>query len=124
MARALTTQELTRYPWASQITDYVPVGRLRKVAVGCTVVGVVFLILGTIVSLAMATNIHHALALKHPVLAVGVFGGIVLGGIGILLGVVTGVQAVLKGFRSLLLWSAAAIVPAAVMIVVIYAVTR
>jgi len=124
VARALSPQELTRYPWASQITDYVPVGRLRKVAVGCTAVGIVFLVIGTIVSLAMATNIHHALALKHPVLAIGVFGGIVLAGIGILLGVVTGVQAVVKGFRSLLLWSAAAIVPALVMIVAIYMVTR
>ncbi|HMK91374.1 MAG TPA: hypothetical protein VK576_00090 [Thermoleophilia bacterium] len=124
MARALSPQELTRYPWASQITDYVPVGRLRKLAVGCTAVGLVFLVIGTIVSLAMATNIHHALALKHPVLAIGVFGGIVLAGIGILLGVVTGVQAVVKGFRSLLLWSAAAIVPALVMIVAIYMVTR
>ena len=120
MARALTPQELTRYPWASQITDYVPVGRLRKVAVGCTAVGIVFLFLGIIVSLAMATNIHHALAMKHPVLAVGVIAGVVLGGVGIVLGLVTGVQAIVKGFRSLLLWSVAAIVPAVLMILLAY----
>ena len=29
VARPLTPDELTRYPWASQISDYVPVGRLR-----------------------------------------------------------------------------------------------
>jgi len=120
VARALTHDELQRYPWASQITDYVPVGLWRKIAVACTWVAAVILIIGILVTLGMASNVHHALRITHPLLAGACVGAAGLAAIGILLGLVTGVQAVAKGYRSLLLWSVAAVVPAAVLLFITY----
>ena len=60
MARPLTPDELARYPWASQISDYMPVGRLRKSAVYFGLAGLTILLIGAIFSLAEAQNIHSA----------------------------------------------------------------
>ncbi len=113
MARPLTPDELARYPWASQISDYVPVGRLRKYAVYCGLAGLVVLLVGAIFSLAEAENIHHAVTMHHVATEIGVYLGMALTLIGAALGVVTGAQAIIRrGSYSLLLWSVAAIAPA------------
>lgn len=124
MARALTQAELNRYPWASQITDYVPVGRLRKVGLACTGAGVVVLLVGIIISLALATNIRNAVSMDHPIVAIGVYIGIVLAATGLVIGIVTGVQALARGVRSLLLWSLATVAPALLMLAVVYPLVR
>ena len=120
MARPLTPDELIRYPWASQISDYVPVGTLRASGVLIGVGGLVVLLFGTIVSLAQAENIHHAVTMHHLPTVLGVYVGIALTSIAALIGVVTAVQGIAKrGSFSLLWWSAGAIAPAVVMLFVV-----
>ncbi len=116
MARPLTPDELTRYPWASQISDYIPVGRLRTSGMLVGVAGLVVLLIGMIVSLAMAQNIHHAVTMHHLPTALGVYVGMALTTVAALIGVVTAVQGIAKrGSLSLLWWSAGAIAPAVIM---------
>ncbi len=113
MARPLTPDELARYPWASQISDYMPVGRLRKSAVYFGLAGLTILLIGAIFSLAEAQNIHSAVTMRHLPTKIGVYGGMALTLIGAALGVVTAIQGIVhRGAHSLLLWSAAAIAPA------------
>ena len=113
MARSLTPDELARYPWASQISDYVPVGRLRRYGVYLGLAGLPVLIVGAIFSLAQAENIHHAVTMHHLPTELGVYGGMVLTLIGAALGGVTGVRTLIqRGSISLLVWSAGAILPA------------
>ena len=120
MARPLTPDELTRYPWASQISDYVPVGTLRAAGVLIGIGGLVVLLCGTIVSLAMAENIHHAVTMHHLPTLLGVYVGIALTSVAGLIGVVTAVQGIAKrGSFSLLWWSAGAIAPAVIMLFVV-----
>jgi hypothetical protein len=119
VARPLTPDELARYPWASQISDYVPVGRLRKDAVYCGLAGLTIMLIGAIISLAQAQNIHHAITMRHAATEIGVYGGMALTLIAAALGVVTAVQSIIRhGGRSLLLWSVAAIVPAVLVFLV------
>jgi hypothetical protein len=116
VARPLTPDELTRYPWASQISDYIPVGRLRTSGMLVGVAGLVVLLIGMIVSLAMAENIHHAVTMHHLPTALGVYVGMALTTVAALIGVVTAVQGIAKrGSLSLLWWSAGAIAPAVIM---------
>jgi hypothetical protein len=112
----LTPDEVTRYPWASQISDYVPVGRLRTSGMLVGLAGLVVLLIGMIVSLAMAENIHHAVTMHHLPTALGVYVGMALTTVAALIGVVTAVQGIAKrGSLSLLWWSAGAIAPAVIM---------
>jgi hypothetical protein len=116
VARPLTPDEVTRYPWASQISDYVPVGRLRTSGMLIGLAGLVVLLIGMIVSLAMAENIHHAVTMHHLPTALGVYVGMALTTVAALIGVVTAVQGIAKrGSLSLLWWSAGAIAPAVLM---------
>ncbi|MGD0998642.1 MAG: hypothetical protein ABR941_10055 [Thermoleophilia bacterium] len=116
MARPLTPDEVTRYPWASQISDYIPVGRLRTSGMLVGLAGLVVLLIGMIVSLAMAENIHHAVTMHHLPTALGVYVGMALTTVAALIGVVTAVQGIAKrGSLSLLWWSAGAIAPAVIM---------
>jgi hypothetical protein len=113
VARSLTPDELARYPWASQISDYVPVGRLRKDGVYLGLAGLTVLLVGAIFSLAQAENIHHAVTMHHLPTELGVYGGMVLTLIGAALGVITGVRTIIQhGSLSLMLWSVGAILPA------------
>ena len=113
MARPLTPDELTRYPWASQISDYVPVGTLRTAALLTGLAGLVALMFGTVVSLAMAENIHHAVTMQHLPTVLGVYVGIALTSVAAVIGIVTAVQGIVqRGSLSLLWWSAGAIAPA------------
>ena len=120
MARPLTPDELTRYPWASQISDYVPVGTLRASGVLIGLAGLIVLIFGTIVSLAQAENIHHAVTMHHLPTVLGVYVGMALTIAAAAIGVFTAVQGIVqRGSWSLLWWSAGAIAPALLVVFVI-----
>ena len=120
MARPLTPDELTRYPWASQISDYVPVGTLRAAGLLIGLAGLVVLLFGSIVSLAQAENIHHAVTMHHLPTVLGVYVGIALTAVGAVIGVVTAVQGIAKrGSLTLLWWSIGAIAPAIIMYFVV-----
>ncbi len=120
MARPLTPDELTRYPWASQISDYVPVGTMRAAGLLIGIAGVIVLLFGAIVSLAQAENIHHAVTMHHLPTVLGVYVGMALTIAAAVIGVVTAVQGIAKrGAWSLLWWSAGAIAPALLVIFVI-----
>ena len=113
MARSLTPDELARYPWASQISDYVPVGRLRRYGLYFGLAGLTVLLVGAIFSLAQAENIHNAVTMHHLPTELGVYAGMVLTLIAAALGVITGVRTIIqRGSVSLLLWSVGAILPA------------
>ena len=119
MARSLTPDELARYPWASQITDYVPVGRLRKYGLYLGLAGLAVLLVGAIFSLAQAENIHSAVTMHHLPTELGVYGGMALTLIGAAVGVFTGVRTIIQhGTFSLLLWSVGAILPAVLVFLV------
>ncbi len=120
MARPLTPDELTRYPWATQISDYVPVGRLRAIGVLVGIAGLVVLLLGALVSVAAAQNVHHAVAMNHLPTKLGVYLGLALTSVAALIGVVTLVEGLLKrGSLALLCWSVVAIAPSVIMFLVI-----
>jgi hypothetical protein len=120
VARPLTPEELTRYPWASQISDYVPVGRLRTLGVLLGITGLVVVILGAIVSLAAAVSIHHAVNTHHLATALGVYLGTALAIAAAAIGVITLVQGIVKhASLTVLLWSIMAIVPLLVIALVV-----
>ncbi len=120
MARPLTPDELTRYPWATQISDYVPVGRLRAIGVLVGIAGFIVLLLGALVSVAAAQNVHHAVAMNHLATKLGVYLGLALTIVAAVIGVVTLVQGLLKrGSLTLVVWSVIAIAPAVLMFLVI-----
>ena len=121
MARPLTPDELTRYPWASQISDYVPVGRLRTWGLLIGLAGLVVVMVGAIVSLAEAVNIHHAVTMHHFAVALGVYLGGALTITAAVLGAITLVQGIVRGGSiSVLVWSVMAIVPLLVMVFVVW----
>jgi hypothetical protein len=120
VARPLTPDELTRYPWATQISDYVPVGRLRTIGVLVGIAGLIVVLLGALVSVAAAQNVHHAVAMNHLPTKLGVYLGLALTVVAALIGLVTLVQGLLKrGSLVLVCWSAVAIAPAVIMFLVI-----
>jgi len=120
VARPLTPDELTRYPWASQISDYVPVGRLRTTGVLLGIAGLIVVLFGAIISLAAAVSIHHAVNMHHLATALGVYIGAALTIVAAVLGAVTLVQGIVRRASiSVLLWSVMAIVPLLVMILVV-----
>jgi len=120
VARPLTPDELTRYPWATQISDYVPVGRLRAIGVLVGIAGFIVLLLGALVSVAAAQNVHHAVAMNHLATKLGVYLGLALTIVAAVIGVVTLVQGLLKrGSLTLVVWSVIAIAPAVLMFLVI-----
>ena len=120
MARPLTPDELTRYPWASQISDYVPIGRLRTWGLLLGLGGLVVVLVGAIVSLAQAINIHHAVTMHHLATELGVYIGTAMTVAAAVLGVITLVQAIARrGSFSVLLWSVMGIVPLLVMFFVV-----
>ena len=113
MARALTAEEQQRYPWASQITDYVPVGRWRRTGVIIASFGLAWFILGA----ATVFVIHRSLQLKHGLPHTGLSWGAFAPAMGLMtvafvVGAVTGVTAVTRKLRVPLLWSIGAMVPA------------
>jgi len=121
VARPLTPEELTRYPWASQISDYVPVGHLRTWGLLIGLAGLVVVVVGAIVSLAEAVNIHHAVTMHHFATALGVYLGGALTVTAAVLGAITLVQGIARrGSVSVLVWSILAIVPLLVMAFIVW----
>lgn len=112
MARALTEQERLRYPWASQIVDYVPVGLWRKVALAAALAGLSLYALGI-----LGIFFFSPYLLVRNGLPVGVAEYIVMVpsfiamGLGFVLGFVTAVTAMLHRARSPLIWSVGAMLP-------------
>jgi len=120
VARPLTPDELTRYPWASQISDYVPVGRMRTSGALLGLAGLVVVIVGAIVSLAAAVSIHHAVNMHHLATELGVYIGAGLTIAAAVLGVITLVQGLARRApASVLVWSILAIVPLLIMAFVV-----
>jgi hypothetical protein len=112
MARALTPDEQTRYPWASQIVDYMPIGRVRKVALWAGGGGFALYLVGLLVIWVFSPQL-----LMENGLPVGVAETIVCVpaflamAVGFVLGLVTGVRAAAKQARPALAWSVAAMLP-------------
>lgn len=113
MSRALTAEEQQRYPWASRINDFVPVGLVRKVGLWAAVLAVVFFIAGTVALALVAVDIRQGVSYTS-----GTLGRITLAlsGIcavaGLVLGLIGLVPALLRSATGPLLWSLAATVPA------------
>lgn len=119
MARPLTADEKLRYPWASRITDFVPVGRTRRLGVLLAVGGLVVLAVGWGGIYITVNNVHAGVSITG-----GIAGRIVLAvsgslmGAGLVIGLVTGVSALMRSAKTPLVWSIFATVPGAVAIVV------
>ena len=60
-----------RYPWASQITDYVPVGRWRRIGVITAGVGFAWFILGAATVFVIRKSVQLKGGLPHSGLVVG-----------------------------------------------------
>jgi len=113
MTRALTADEKQRYPWASQISDYVPVGRWRRMGLITAGVGFAWFILGAATVFAMRKSLQLKGGLPHSGLSWGAFGpamGIMA--VAFVVGLVTGVTGVIRKLRAPLVWSMGAMVPA------------
>lgn len=112
MARALTQQEKVRYPWASRIVDYVPIGRWRKIALAVAVGGLSLYALGI-----LGIYFFSPYLLIRNGLPVGVAEYIVMVpsfvamAFGFVLGLVTAVTALLRRARPALIWSVGAVLP-------------
>jgi hypothetical protein len=119
VARPLSQGEKLRYPWASQITDYVPVGPWRRYGLFVGVAGICVLGLGMLVIYVAGVHVHMrggvprgtdewiAVSLSTALMAGGFFSGLV-----------TGVTALRDHARSAFIWSAAAMVPGLLWLVV------
>ena len=112
MARPLTDQEKLRYPWASQITDYVPVGRLRRWGALLAVTGLGFFVLGVLAIYVVTMHVRLRNGLPHgtPELIVWAV-SMALMSAGFVIGVVTAAQALAGHARLALLWSLVALIP-------------
>jgi hypothetical protein len=114
MARVLTQEEQQRYPWASRTTDYVAVGKLRKLSLLTAWLGMTGTFLVWLVVYVTAPRkvsgapIHYSEPAK---ILFGVFAAAAL--IGALIGLVTLVEAIAKNAKSPLVWSLGALVPGA-----------
>lgn len=112
MARALTQQEKVRYPWASRIVDYVPIGRWRKIALAAAVGGLSLYALGIlgIYFFSPYLLIEHGLPVGVAEYIVMVPSFVAMG-VGFVLGLVTAVTALLRRARPALIWSVGAMLP-------------
>ena len=112
MARALTVEEQQRYPWASRIIDYVPVGTLRKVGLWAAVLALVCFLAGTVALALVAVDIRDGVSYNSGTLGritLAVSG--VLAVAGFVLGLVGLIPALMRSATGPLLWSLAAMVP-------------
>jgi hypothetical protein len=113
MARALTAEEQQRYPWASQITDYVPVGRWRRIGGIVAGVGLAWFMLGAATVFVIRKSVQLKGGLPHSGLSWGAFGPAMgLMAVAFVVGAVTGVTAAARRLRIPLVWSIGAMVPA------------
>jgi hypothetical protein len=112
VSRALTPEEKVRYPWASRITDYVPVGFWRRLGLGLTGGGVSVLVLGVLVIYLFTSHLHLHHGVPRGADEWAVFGvSSVLLAAGFVIGLVTGISAWLRQGRQALMWSLGAALP-------------
>jgi hypothetical protein len=120
MARALTADERLRYPWASVITDYVPPGRMRRVGLWCGALGLAYLVLGALLLVFFTSHVSVKNGIPQNVGAALIFypsyAALAVGGV---IGLVTGVQAAMKGAKSTLVWSIGAFIPGLLVLVIL-----
>jgi len=113
MARALTQDESARYPWASRINDYVPVGAQRRWGVllawgGLTVALLVWLLVYVVMSRNVPDKSVHLSPVAYDLVAAAAVASMA----GAVLGLITLAVAIIKNAGTAMVWSAAAIVPA------------
>jgi hypothetical protein len=112
MARALTAQEKLRYPWASRITDYVPVGRWRRIAFKTAWGGLALYIGGTLAIFVFSSYLRMVNGLPDGVAEFLVTVPAFLAmAVGFFIGLVTAVQAARQEARPALAYSVAAMLP-------------
>jgi hypothetical protein len=120
VARALTVEEQQRYPWASRIHDYTPVGRLRKVGLWAAVLALVCFLAGTIALALVAVDIRNGVDYTSGTLGLvtlWISGVLALGAF--VIGVVGLVPALARGAAGPILWSLGAMLPALTAVVVV-----
>jgi|GEM_PF-2537944 len=112
MARPLTAEERLRYPWASRIVDYVPVGRLRRVAVWAALGGLAYYAIGllAIFFFSPAISISNGLPAGTAEYIVMIPAYVAMA-VGFCLGLVTLVSAIVHQGKSVMMWSVGAILP-------------
>jgi len=121
VARTLTADEQVRYPWASRITDYVPVGRLRKAALLCAGAGLLVLVVGMGIIVLRSVSIRHGLHVKSsPLGQVTLISSFALFGVAFVVGAVTAVSAWIRGAKTPLVWSLGAMVPGVVVLLIYF----
>jgi hypothetical protein len=120
MARALTPQEQLRYPWASRIVDYLPVGRWRKVAFWAGLGGLALCVVGILAIFVVSPylKISHGLpnGVAEYLVMVPAFAAMA---VGFFLGLVTAIQAAAKQARPALAWSIGAMLPGLIVLAVL-----
>lgn len=119
MSRTLTPDEQVRYPWASRITDFVPVGRRRRWGVLCAWTGAALYVLGALGVYVFTSHLSmwHGIpkgSLAIPFLGLGLLGMAA----GFVVGLLTLPQAIVSNARSPIAWSAVAMVPLLIFVVV------
>jgi hypothetical protein len=112
VARALTADEHNRYPWATRINDYVPVGRPRRYALTASGIGLLVLIAGAGFLFLTSTNVREGIGLTTTTfgrITLAVSGAFLL--FGFVVGIATAVTAVIRNAMTPLVWSLAAAAP-------------
>jgi len=112
MSRALTREEQLRYPWASQITDFVPIGRRRRWGMLCAWGGVAIYVLGVVGVYVFTSDVRawHGIptgSLTIPFLGLGLLGMAA----GFVMGLASLPQAIARNARSPIAWSVGAMLP-------------
>jgi hypothetical protein len=112
VARPLSQEEGVRYPWASQITDYVPVGAWRRYALIVGLIGIAILGAGMLVLYVAGLHIHMRNGIPRRIdewLIVTVSTACIA--YGFFVGLVTALTAWKNHARTALTWSLTAMVP-------------
>jgi hypothetical protein len=116
MARALNAQEKLRYPWASRIVDYVPVGRWRRIALKIAWGGLALYLGGILAIFVFSSYLRLVNGLPDGVaeflVTVPAFLAMAAG---FFIGLVTAVQAARKQARPALAYSVGAMLPGVLM---------
>jgi hypothetical protein len=112
MARALTAEEKLRYPWASRIIDYMPVGRWRRIALKTAWGGLALYAGGTLAIFVFSSYLRMINGLPDGVaeylVTVPAFLAMAAG---FVIGLVTAIQAARKQARPAVAYSVGAMIP-------------
>jgi hypothetical protein len=121
MSRSLTADEQVRYPWATEITDFVPVGRWRRRGALCAWAGAALYVLGAVGIYVFASIVAtwHGIPdrpLSIPFLGLGILGMAA----GFVIGIATLPKAIASNARSPIAWSAVAMLPLLIFAVIAF----